>query len=74
MNAYATAVLSVAVNPDLAGDEAERVRARVAQAGLLESSAPVSGGKEPDRASLAAARRRAGTGISLAELVADGRR
>ncbi|MBA3261364.1 MAG: toxin-antitoxin system HicB family antitoxin, partial [Thermoleophilaceae bacterium] len=33
VNAYASAVLSAAVDPELAGDEAARVRERLARAG-----------------------------------------
>lgn len=73
VNAYATAVLSAAVDPDLAGGEAERLRERLAQAGLLEAPAPTRA-VAADEASLAGARRRAGTGRSLSGLVTDDRR
>lgn len=73
VNAFAAGVLSAAVDPDAAGDEAERVRARLARAGLLADPAPASG-RRPDPDLLARARRRAGTGRPLAEFVAEGRR
>jgi len=72
VNAYAGAVLHAAVDPDLATAEAERVRERLAQAGLLAATTPGSGPR-PDGDALARARRRAGGGQPLSELVAEGR-
>lgn len=72
VNAYATAVLGAAVDPDLAGDEAERLRERLARAGLLEESAPRRG--RPDAAVVRRARELAGSGTALSELVGEGRR
>lgn len=73
VNAFATAVLGAAVDPDFAGDEADRLRERLARAGLL-SEVERPGGFEPvDPAALASARRAAGTGTPLADLVRDGR-
>ncbi len=72
LNRWATDVLSAAVDPDLAGDEAERLRERFRRAGLLAS---VSGPRHrrPPQAAVARARAAAGQGTSLAELVAEGR-
>lgn len=72
VNAYATAVLEAAVDPDLAGSEAERVRERLARAGLL--AAPTRGKRtRPDPAKVRKAAAAAGRGTSLADLVSDGR-
>ncbi|MDQ3631861.1 MAG: transcriptional regulator, partial [Actinomycetota bacterium] len=38
VNAFATAVLGAAIDPDLAGAETERVRERLLRAGLLAAS------------------------------------
>lgn len=72
VNAYATAVLSAAVDPDLADTEAARLRERLARAGLL---APADrSGRRPDPASVERARRRAGVGRPLSELIGEDRR
>jgi uncharacterized protein (DUF1778 family) len=72
VNTYAQAVLSAAVDPDLAGDEATRLRERLGRAGLLASTSQASH-PPPDRAALARARREAGRGTSLASLVVEDR-
>ena len=72
MNEFVVAVLDAATNPDLADSEAERVRARLALAGLLVTG-PRRRGERPDRAAVEAARRSAGRGTALADLVSDGR-
>ncbi len=72
MNDYLTWVLSAAVDPDFAADEAERTRERLRRAGVL---APAGEPRQrPDPARVAAAQRDASGGTSLAELVGDGRR
>jgi predicted transcriptional regulator len=73
VNGYAAAVLAAAVDPELAGDEATRVRERLARAGLL---APTSARarRRPSKAAVARARKRAGKGRALSELVSEGRR
>lgn len=75
MNEYIVAVLSAATDPELAGDDAARVRARLQLAGLL--AAPTNdlapGRKRPGRAAVAAARKRAGAGTPLSDLVAADR-
>jgi plasmid stability protein len=73
VNAYATAVLAAAVDPELAGDEVERVRERLARAGLL-ANAGAGSRERPARAAVARARKRAATGRALADIVAEGRR
>jgi hypothetical protein len=72
VNSFATAVLSAAVDPDLAGDDPARLRERLARAGLLAPVGPAHERPEPER--LRRARRRAGEGRPLSELVAEDRR
>jgi hypothetical protein len=72
VNAYAQAVLSAAVDPDLAGDEAAQLRERLSRAGLLEIPSPVSH-PAPDDATLAGARRRAGRGRPISSLIVEDR-
>jgi len=73
VNSYANAVLEAAVDPELAGDEATRIRERLARAGLL-ASAPRPARARPDDKALRSARRRAGKGRALSELVSEDRR
>lgn len=73
VNAYATSVLSAAVDPDLAGDEAARLRARLARAGLLDEGRSEPR-KRPPAAPAREARARAGGGRQLSDLVREGRR
>ena len=71
LNEYLTRLARAATDPSLAGTDMERLRERLARAGVLaESESPRP---RPDRAAVARARRRAGQGTPLAELVADGR-
>ena len=71
MNDYVSAVLDVATDPNLAGSEAERLRERLDQAGLL---APASDRRRrPSRQKVARARAAAGAGTPLSELVTKGR-
>lgn len=72
LNAWATAVLTAAVNPDLAGEEADVLRARLARAELLVAPTP-KGRSRPPAAATARARAAAGEGRSLAELVIEDR-
>ena len=71
MNDYMTAVLDAATNPHLAGTEAERLRERLGQAGLLTESAERRG--RPPGEEAAGARGRAGRGPALSQLVSDDR-
>ena len=72
VNAWVLAVLGAAVDPDLADTEAERIRSRLARAGLLAeprgNEAP-----RPDPERVARARKAAGKGASLSQLVSEGR-
>lgn len=72
VNAYAQTVLAAAVDPDLAGDEADRLRERLARAGLLAE--PVARTSRPPADELEAARAAAGSGTPLSALVSEGRR
>jgi plasmid stability protein len=72
LNAWATAVLSAAVDPHLAGTEAERLRERLSRAGLLAGPSHRRAHR-PDPAQVARAREVAGQGWSLVDLVAEGR-
>lgn len=71
MNAFVTAVLDAATNPDLAGDDAARVRERLARAGVLAPAEQPR--RRPSAQAVARARSAAGTGTPLSELVSDGR-
>jgi plasmid stability protein len=72
LNAWATAVLTAAVDPNLAGDEAQRVRERLARAGLL-MVVPERNLKRPRAVAVAQARAVAGRGRPLADLVSEDR-
>ena len=73
LNAYAEAVLSAAIDPQLATNEAERLRERLARAGLLAtSSGPAP--EPPSDEEVERARAAAGRGRMLADLVSEGRR
>jgi len=73
VNSWATDVLWAAVDPELAGEEAARVRERLARAGLLATGRPRTGAR-PDPEVLARARAAAGQGTPLSEIVAEDRR
>ncbi|MGH2585291.1 MAG: transcriptional regulator [Dehalococcoidia bacterium] len=72
LNEWAGFALRVRVDPDLAGDEADRVRERLRRAGLLAQTPPREG-RRPDPKRVAAARREAGKGTPLSESVAEQR-
>jgi hypothetical protein len=71
MNDYVTAVLDAATNPRLAGSEAERLRERLDQAGLLAE--PGERHRRPPHEETAGARSRAGAGTALSQLVSGDR-
>jgi hypothetical protein len=71
LNDYLTRLARAAVDPELAGDDVERLRERLSRAGLLVAPAPAR--RRPNRNAVAAARRRAGQGTPLSELVRQGR-
>jgi len=72
VNAWATAVLRAAVDPELAGDDAERTRERLQRAGLL-IEVDAHRGMRPTAEAEARARRAAGQGKALSEYVIEGR-
>jgi hypothetical protein len=71
MNEFVTRVLDAATDPELTDDESLRVRERLAAAGLLEPVGPPR--PRPPDDDLADARRRAGQGRRLADLIREGR-
>jgi hypothetical protein len=72
VNSYAARVLGAAVDPELAGDEAARVRERLARAELLAEATRTA--TRPDVAAVRRARKRAGRGRQLSDIVAEDRR
>ena len=71
MNDYVVAVLGAATDPDLAGDDAERIRERLARAGLLAATGQTR--RRPDATAVAAARAAAGRGTQLSDIIASDR-
>jgi predicted transcriptional regulator len=72
VNALATQVLAAVVDPELAADPGQRLRERLARAGLLAGTAPLD--KEPpDEDAVRRARAAAGAGKPLADYVSEGR-
>jgi hypothetical protein len=67
LNDYLTRLAEAAVDPELAGDEAARLRERLVRAGLLVAPGPTR--RRPDPKAVALARRRAGDGTPLSDLV-----
>ncbi len=68
MNQFLTIVLDAATDPEVQTDEAIRVRERLAHVGLLATVAARA--VDIDETALRAAKRRAGGGTALADLVA----
>ncbi len=73
MNQWATMVLRAAVDPDLEGEEAERIRERLRRAGLLEESGEIVRRARPSPQELEAAGRVAGRGKALSTYVVEER-
>ena len=71
MNEYVVAVLGAATDPDLAGDDSERIRERLDRAGLLAAGGVAR--PRPEASSVAAARAAAGRGTQLSDIVASDR-
>jgi plasmid stability protein len=71
VNAHASAILRAAVDPDLAGDEATRLRERMARAGLLMD--PGEPRPRPPAVDVERARARAGQGRPLSDFVGEDR-
>ncbi len=72
LNGWVSAVLSAAVDPETATDEATRVRERLARAGILEVDLGPPR-RRPDPDAVARARKAAGRGRPLSDLVSEGR-
>jgi hypothetical protein len=72
MNEYVTRVLEAATDPENAANETERIRERLARAGLLAPAGAPR--RRPAQAQVARARRAAGSGTPLAQIVSDDRR
>lgn len=73
VNGWVVTVLRAATDPDLAGSDAERTRARLARAGLLVTTALPARRTRPSPDRVRHARRAAGRGTPLSKLVADAR-
>jgi len=73
VNRYIVDVLAAATDPDLAGTDVERIRERLQAAGLLEDPVAYPVGR-PAQQEVRGARRRAGRGTSLSDLVTEERR
>ena len=73
LNDWVSAVLTAATDPDLAGDEAQQVRERLAAAGLLDPVVTAVR-RRPGDADVVRARAAAGQGTPLSQLVGEGRR
>lgn len=71
LNDYLTRLAQAATDPDLAGSDVEQLRERLALAGLLAPAGPSR--RRPDPAAVARARRKAGQGTPLSDLVAEDR-
>jgi len=71
VNAYCQAVLEAATDPAYAGADADKLRERLARAGLL--APPGRPRRRPARAEVERARRAAGRGRPLADIVAADR-
>ena len=71
MNDYVTAVLDAATDPNLGGTEAERLRERLASAGLLAEVGVRR--RRPSTRVTAQARAAAGKGTPLSDLVSQDR-
>ncbi len=69
VNALASQALAALVDPELAGSEVERLRARFAAAGLLAAPSQGLHPPLPDERTIAEARRAAAHGTPLSDLV-----
>ena len=67
LNDYLTRLAEAAVDPELAGDDMERLWERLARAGLLAAPGPKR--RRPDPNAVAKASRRAGAGTPLSDLI-----
>ena len=72
LNSWASAVLAAVVDPEYADDETERIRERLARAGLLLDTGDQRR-RRADAGTVARARAAAGRGRSLSDLVSEDR-
>lgn len=72
LNDYLTRLASAATDPALADTDLDRLRERLDRAGLLAPGGARR--RRPDATAVAAARRRAGKGTPVSDLVASDRR
>lgn len=72
LNEWITRLVHAATDPELAGSDVERLRERLARAGLLASERPRKR-RRPDPEAVTRARREAGRGTPLSTLVSEGR-
>jgi predicted transcriptional regulator len=72
VNALAIQVLAAAVDPELADDPGQRLRERLARAGLLADIAPLDR-EPPNEDAVQRARGAAGRGKPLTDYVSEGR-
>jgi plasmid stability protein len=73
VNALVVAGLRALVDPDWAGDEADRLRERFRRAGILSEPGPPLHRRRQDPEVLARARAAAGNGKPLSDYVSEGR-
>lgn len=71
LNDYLTRLARAATDPELADSDVERLRERLSQAGLLAPAGAPQ--RRPDHAAVSRARRAAGEGTPLSDLVVDDR-
>jgi hypothetical protein len=71
LNEYLTQLARAATDPSLAGDEASRLRERLARAGLLSPTGKAR--PRPDTEDVARARREAGGGTPLSTIIGEQR-
>lgn len=72
VNALATNILRAFTDPQAAGSDMEKIRERLARAGLL-ADPPSEPAPRPDPEAVAAAGRRAAQGKLLSDIVLEGR-
>jgi hypothetical protein len=73
MNDFVTAVLDAATDPDLAGGDAERLRERLARAGLLSGGRGQGARTRPAPRDVARARAAAARATPLSRLITEDR-
>lgn len=72
VNQWVVTVLRAATDPEMAGTDVERTRARLARAGILHFPSPRKG-RPPDPALVRKAAKAAARGKSLSDYVIEGR-